>query len=89
MAVWTLDEPRSYRARAILRLAAENPPRTVRELAEAAGVTRQYAHKVLARYAPQLRTRGVAPRVVTFAVCAWCGERFAKPKPTSAFCSMR
>ena len=83
----TLDEPRSHRARTILRLASENRPHTLQELAEAVGVTRQYAHKVLVRYAPHLRTRGVTPRPVVR--CAWCGHEFVRPQSRVSYCSRR
>ena len=81
----TLDEPRSHRARTILRLAGEDTPRTLQELAEAAGVTRQYAHSVLRRYAPHLSTRGVTPRSV--ARCAWCGREFEPTQSRVTHCS--
>ena len=85
MATHTLDEPRSYRARTILRLARENTPRTLQELAEAAGVTRQYVHRVLRRYAPHLSTRGVTPRRVVR--CAWCGNEFEPTQSRVTHCS--
>ena len=84
----TLDKPHSQRARAILRLAAEDPPWTLRELANAAQVSHQYAAQVLRRYAPHARTRGApppAPPVV--ATCARCGYDFVQERRSTRYCS--
>ena len=85
----TLDEPRSHRARMILRLVGEGEPlRTLRELADAVGVSHQYVHLVLSRYAPHVRTRGgPPPAVATVATCAWCGYEFESERRTAKYCS--
>ena len=90
MAAQTLDEPRSHRARTILRLAREDTPRTQQELAEAAGVSRQYVALVLRRYAPHVRTRGKQPPApAAIATCAWCGYPFEQERPSTKYCSVK
>ena len=89
MGVKTLDEPSSRRARLILQLATEGPPRTLRELADAAGVSHQRVSQVLRRYAPHVRTRGnppPAPPVI--ATCAWCGYGFEQERRSTKYCSI-
>ena len=86
----TLDEPRSHRARTILRLASESPSRTQQELADAAGVSRQFVAQVLRRYAPHVRTRGRPPPAFPVTVaCAWCGYDFTREERRTRFCSTK
>lgn len=88
-AAKTLDEPRSPRARLILRLAGESPPRSRRELAEAAGVSRQYVEQVLRRWAPHVRTRGRPPPASPVVVaCGWCGFDFTRQERRARYCSV-